>query len=54
VLTDGLILDVPALGRSSVERNKEGDGFGRLWWEETEEASDLITICEAIPPMNLS
>src|SRR5208283_3994698 len=25
------------LRRSSVERNKEGDGFGRLWWGETKE-----------------
>ena len=23
--------------RSSVERNKEADGFGRLWWGETKE-----------------
>ncbi len=25
------------LRRSSVERNKEGDGFARLRWEETKE-----------------
>ena len=25
------------LRRSSVERNKEGDGFVRFWWGETKE-----------------
>ena len=29
------------LRRSSVERNKEGDGFARLRWEETKEGDTV-------------